>query len=459
MKIRQKLALIFTGLCAFILLGLSIFIYVFSRLYTEDEFYANLKERANITAEVFLKKDELGAQLYNDLRREFMNMLPNEKEYLLLADTETRQILSDSSGIELKGHLLDEIFDNEYTEFRREERQWVGILYDDNQGDFIVLVSAIDKFGENKLRNLRKILIIGFVCSVVMIYLLGLFYARQALRPISDMIKKVNEIGASNLQVRVDEKGQDEISELAATFNKMLDRLEVSFEIQNNFISNASHELKNPLTAILGETEIALSKERSAEDYRASLEIISNEASRLEKLTINLLKLAQTSFDAKGLRIESIDLTALLDEIKEDFDEAHPENDVHLLGREEQEGNRIYLNGSRSLIKIAVTNLIENACKFSGNKEVDVELKEGTDTIEVNVKDRGVGIPREELKNIFEPFYRASNVRGFKGFGIGLPLTHKIVRLHHGYIEVRSEENKGTHFTLNFNKSGGEIFK
>jgi signal transduction histidine kinase len=428
-------------------------------LYTEDEFYANLKERANITAEVFLKKDELGAQLYNDLRREFMNMLPNEKEYLLLADTETRQILSDSSGIELKGHLLDEIFDNEYTEFRREERQWVGILYDDNQGDFIVLVSAIDKFGENKLRNLRKILIIGFVCSVVMIYLLGLFYARQALRPISDMIKKVNEIGASNLQVRVDEKGQDEISELAATFNKMLDRLEVSFEIQNNFISNASHELKNPLTAILGETEIALSKERSAEDYRASLEIISNEASRLEKLTINLLKLAQTSFDAKGLRIESIDLTALLDEIKEDFDEAHPENDVHLLGREEQEGNRIYLNGSRSLIKIAVTNLIENACKFSGNKEVDVELKEGTDTIEVNVKDRGVGIPREELKNIFEPFYRASNVRGFKGFGIGLPLTHKIVRLHHGYIEVRSEENKGTHFTLNFNKSGGEIFK
>ncbi|HYH56268.1 MAG TPA: ATP-binding protein, partial [Anseongella sp.] len=287
--------------------------------------------------------------------------------------------------------------------------------------------------------------------SVAVVYLLGLIYAGSILKPIAQIIQKVNRITASNLHLRLEvHEPPDELADLALTFNRMLDRLETSFDIQHNFISNASHELNNPLTAIIGEAEVALSKSRDSAEYQQSLQTIAKEASRLERITLNLLKLAQTSYNDQGLIVERFRLDELLLEIKKDINENNPENNVRLdfsgAGREE----RLYVKGSRSLIKIALTNIIENASKFSGNKEVDVRLFDKGDAVTVRIADKGIGIPANELKYIYDPFFRASNVRNIKGFGIGLPLAYKIMSLHNGQIDVHSVENEGTVFELSF---------
>src|SRR3546814_351135 len=298
---------------------------------------------------------------------------------------------------------------------------------------------------------LFRVLFIGVLVSVVVVYLLGLVYAGSILKPISQIIQKVNRITASNLHLRLEtHEPPDELADLALTFNRMLDRLETSFDIQHNFISNASHELNNPLTAIIGESEVALSKDRPAAEYKQSLEVISREASRLERITLNLLKLAQTSYNDQGLVVERFRLDELLLEIKKDVNENNPANKVRLDFSKAPNEERLYLTGSRSLIKIALTNIIENASKFSANRKVDMVLHDMGREVMVHVADHGVGIPENELKYIYDPFFRASNVRDIKGFGIGLPLANKIMSLHQGRIQVQTIENQGTVFELYF---------
>lgn len=173
----------------------------------------------------------------------------------------------------------------------------MGLQYDDNQGQFYVLVSAHDKSGLSKLDNLRNTLIICLLFSSVLVLVLGWFFSAQVLWPITAIVREVNNIKASSLHLRLHEpKSRDEIAELARTFNQMLNRLQVSFEMQKNFISNASHELRNPLTALSGEIEVALLKERSPQEYVASLKTLQLETERLEKLTADLLNLAPNRF-------------------------------------------------------------------------------------------------------------------------------------------------------------------
>ncbi|WP_315813987.1 histidine kinase dimerization/phospho-acceptor domain-containing protein [Paraflavitalea speifideaquila] len=136
--------------------------------------------------------------------------------------------------------------------------------------------------------------------SIIAIFTVGTFLSRSIFAPVREITRRVEDISAHNLHLRLQEGiGKDEITALAQTFNNMLDRLETSFETQNNFVSNASHELRTPLTTIIGEAEIALSKARSEQEYQQSLQVILREAARLQHLTASLLKLAQAGFDGR----------------------------------------------------------------------------------------------------------------------------------------------------------------
>lgn len=451
MKIRNKIALIFLLLTSGVLLILNISIYYFASRYTENEFYKRLKERSNIVAQAFLEKDEVTTNIYNDIRKKHLQILPNEQEKIYRVNISTR-IIEDSLLNGLPIQFFNQIFDKGYAEFQIGKAYHYGILYSDNEGDFIVIVTADDQYGESKLKNLLTIIILGFIFSTGVVYFLGLYYAKQVLKPVSDIIRNVNNIGASNLNLRLNTgNNKDELSELATTFNNMLDRLETSFQIQNNFVSNASHELRNPLTAIIGEAEYALRKSRKQEEYIDSLNTISSESQRLEILTTNLLKLAQTSFDNKKLLIEKVRIDELLIEIKNDTNKSNPKNNVILdFSNFPEQSDLLNINGSPNLLKVAFTNIIDNASKFSMNKEVIVRICTSINLISVEISDKGIGIPAGELKNIFKPFYRANNVRNYKGFGVGLPLVQKIIKLHNGDIHISSKEREGTTVSIMF---------
>ncbi len=445
MKIRTKITAIFILLTSLFQIAIFILIYYFSKNYTESEFYLRLSQRATIAAQAYLEKDEVNIDIFDDIRIRHLQTLPEEKEIIYPVEALNKKALA-RFDTALPNWFYTEVFNNRYAEFKKGEYYYTGLLYNDNEGDFMVVLSARDLYGIGKLENLRSILIVAFLISIVFISVLGQYYSKQALSPISRIIDKVNSIRAENLSLRLDlGNGKDELANLAQTFNNMLDRLQISFDLQSNFINHASHELRNPLTAIMGQTEVALGKPRTTRHYRAKLENIQLEAARLDTLVNGLLNLAKTDFDSKGLVIDSIRLDQIILEIKQNLDIANPGNKISLdFNQLPDDECSLTLLGSETLLKVALTNILENACKFSDNKSVTLRLLTDPGAILLTITDEGIGIPTDELKNIFEPFYRGSNVRDLEGFGFGLPLAYRIIKLHSGDIRVSSQIGKGT---------------
>jgi signal transduction histidine kinase len=229
----------------------------------------------------------------------------------------------------------------------------------------------------------------------------------------------------------------------------MLDRLETAFETQNNFVSNASHELGTPLTAIIGEAELALNKRRPEDEYRQSLQVILHEAERLEHITKSLLNLAQTGFDGKKQSLERIRTDELIFTVKETIDKINPENrveiDYTMLPEEE---DKLVVLGNVQLLQLALSNIVQNACKYSDNRPASIALAATDKNNVIIIKDTGIGIPSQDLPFIYDPFFRASNTDGYKGYGIGLPLARNIIRLHGGNIIVNSQQHLGTEIRI-----------
>lgn len=445
MRIRKKISFVFVFLAAVLLLVAFIFIYLSAKRYTDNEFFLRLSQRASIAAQAYLEEDELSVAIYDDIRKKHLQTLPDEKEQIYEVDIVNQEIIGPIVKL-LRPGFYEKIFRNEYVETRSNEIYYIGSLYRDNQGDFMVILSAKDLYGKAKMKNLGNILITVYIFSLLILYVLGQYYAKQVLLPMVTIIEKVNNIRAKNLNLRLEPgKNKDEIYDLIHTFNAMLDRLETSFDMQSNFVNNASHELKNPLTAILGLTEITLQNPRSEREYVSNLIAIEKEALRLDNLVNGLLNLVHTDYNQEGLIVEKIRIDELLLEIRKDFDKTHPENYIHIDFAElPTNEDSLIIQGSTSLLRVAFVNLLDNALKFSKNDQARLSLTTTSQIIEINLEDYGIGIPPHEIKNIFEPFYRATNVRGVKGFGFGLPLSSKIIKLHGGKLKITSELDKGT---------------
>jgi methyl-accepting chemotaxis protein len=325
MKIRTKILLVFAGLTISTILIMSILVFYFANQHSFEDFYKRLEIRAYLTAKATLPYYESDSVIYNEIREEHLEKLPAEKEYFLQISSDG--VVHKDEHLSLPNSFYEQVQRENRATFREGDRFYEGVLYKSKQGLYIVIVSAINKYSVEYLGWLRKILIICSVASSVILVAAGMFFSKYILRPIRHMMVQVKSISSRNLHLRlnVDDSG-DEINDLAGTFNNMLDRLETAFETQNNFVSNASHELSTPLTAIIGEAELALNKERTPEKYIYSLENILHEAGRLEHITKSLLHLAQTGFDGKKQEWSQIRSDELLFTVKHTIDKLHPGN-------------------------------------------------------------------------------------------------------------------------------------
>lgn len=448
----MKTALLFTAITAALILAISMSVYYFTSRFAFNDFLKRLELRAAISSRILFEKDQTSVDAFNELRQQYLEVLPQEKEYVFKFDSITQQTLR-QSGLPLSMSFVKEVEQKKgiavYAYVKNVH--YAGLLYTNaKDGRYLIIKSAVNKHGEQLLSNLLHTKIIAFILSVVMVFSISLFFSRKTLEPVRKIINRVNNISAHNMHLRLEEEeGKDEIAELAGTFNKMLDRLQTSFETQNNFVSNASHELRTPLTAIIGEADIALSRARSQEEYRNALQIISREAGKLHKLTSSLLNLAKSGFDGKKQNWEILRMDELAFTVKESIDEIDPLNQLQLdLTSLPSDEDRISVHGNLNLLKLALTNVAMNACKYSNNRIVRLSVEATGKKVLVIIRDEGIGIPANELKYIYEPFFRASNTNNYEGYGVGLPLTQAIIRLHNGAINVHSEEGRGTTVTL-----------
>jgi signal transduction histidine kinase len=318
---------------------------------------------------------------------------------------------------------------------------------------FVVLEALLfPQAGYDMFRILSIRLLAIWVVSFAILFVIGYFMARSVLKPVSKIVKQVEDITDSNLGKRVEiDNPKDEIGELAATFNDMLDRLEKSFEAQKMFVSNVSHELRTPMAALIAELELSLHKERSNEDYKKVVENALADARNIEKLSNGLMDLAKASYHTDQIKMTSVRLDEALLDASAMVMKARGDYNVDLIFGDYTDDDRMAtIHGNEYLLRTAFVNLMENNCKFSHNHSSTVQISFLGSKVFLRFSDTGIGISREDMEQMFKPFYRGKNRYFSAGNGIGMTLVERIVKLHGGTISVNSLQGEGTVFTLAF---------
>lgn len=450
LNIRTRLTLQFTYIVTFILILFSFIIYYFSATYRESEFYSRLENKAVNTAKLLIEVKEVDYDLLKIIDRNTINALYNEK--VLIYDYQDKQIYNslDDDSIHVSKELLNQIRLKKVIRFHQGKQEVIGLLYADKFDRFVVLASALDKYGRSKLNNLKWIIIIGFIISIGLAVFVGWIYANRALKPMSDVVKQVDQITIASLNMRVNEgNGSDEIAQLAITFNRMLERLESAFEMQRSFVSNASHELRTPLTSITGQIEVSLMKPRTQKEYEDILESVLEDIKNLNALSNGLLDLAKASSDISAISLHPLRIDEILWETRDELLKRKKEYNISIQFSEPiDDDSELTVSGNDHLLKIAMVNVMDNACKYSSDKSVEICLSVSGKNIVAEFSDRGIGIDSADLENIFQPFFRAKNAKNISGNGLGLSLAYKIIYLHRGTVSIDSQLNKGTKVTI-----------
>ena len=281
--------------------------------------------------------------------------------------------------------------------------------------------------------------------------LLGWFLTGRVLRPVMEVAQTAQRISGSNLSLRIPTRAAgDELDYLILTFNRMIERLENSFQQIRQFSTDVSHELRTPITAIRGQLEVALFTAQTVEQYRDATLNSLQDIERLSQIVRALLLLSQAESGQLALQKTGLDLAAVVRDIVEQFqipaDGAHVALSAHLPPECPAEVDRVQ-------IERMLSNLLSNALKFTpAGGRVEVALRNAMDSIEIAVEDTGCGIAAEHIPHIFERFYRVPALETCgnpePGLGLGLSFVAWIAKAHGGTIKVDSTPGKGTRFTI-----------
>ena len=299
------------------------------------------------------------------------------------------------------------------------------------------------------LRSLAGVLV-GLSLGVwLLAFFVGRVVCRRALLPVTRMAVAVRDMDADDLARRLPAASTgDEVADLSQAFNLLLDRLQESFERQKRFTGDASHQLRTPLAAMLGQIEVTLRRERPPEEYQRALTTLHGQTERLRRIVDSLLFLARADAEARLPQQERIDLCRWLPEHLQTWSQHPRAGDLAL---EEDGSISLEIEAQAGLLGELIDVLIDNACKFSEpGKPITVRLHQEQSRACMAVEDQGCGIREQDLPHLFTPFFRSADVRqrGLDGVGLGLAIAKRLADALGGDLTVTSEHGRGSCFTL-----------
>src|SRR3989338_8199844 len=288
----------------------------------------------------------------------------------------------------------------------------------------------------------------AFVLSVVFIILSGIGFITiyRITRSLTDLSSQMRQITSKNLDKRISSlKSDDEIGELGKTFNDLLDRLDIAFKRERQFIADVAHEMKTPIATLRSSFEVTLQKTRTNDEYKKIIKDSITETDRLTTTLKDVLDLAWSEVPNENLRAV-FNLSSLITELSEIAQKLAVKKQINVSYRITPE---IKINGFREKLGRAILNIIDNAIKYSPEKGmVEINLFKRDDKAIIAIKDTGSGIKENEINHIFNRFYRGSKSDKVFGAGLGLAIAKATINIHKGIIEVKSKAKEGTMFVV-----------
>lgn len=452
MPVRVRITLIFSLLVFFILSIVCTGIYYFYYQTRLNNIKTRLTNRAITTSRLLSQREIFDRSMVQ--RIDSATTLSFKKKTVQAYNYQNRVIYhySDVPGdtIKVDKEVLDDARVKGSVFFTEKDREVVAYHYANNNSRLVILVAGEDVDGKESLHSLLEILLLSFLVGNIFVLISGYFFSKGLLLPIKEISQDVAEISAQNLTRRIETgKTKDEWYRLSVTLNDLLNRLQESFDMQRRFISNASHELSTPLTAILSQLEVSLQRQRDADEYKKVLQSIYQDVQQLAKLTQTLLEFAKASGNSGGLEINLVRIDEIILNLPAEVSKINASYTVKIeFDNLPEEEESLLVFGNEALLFTAINNIVLNACKYSEDHEAGIRLKVASNAISIYIKDKGKGIESTEIEKIFQPFYRVEENRGEGGFGLGLSLASRIIKIHKGTIEVSSEPGKGTVFYI-----------
>jgi signal transduction histidine kinase len=311
--------------------------------------------------------------------------------------------------------------------------------------EFTRLVMLKEQHIKTSITHLENILLIWIPVLIIISIIVGYFIIKKSLCPVKQTIKDVNQIQEQEFEKRlISHTKNDEIEELVNTFNNILDKLNISYSKIKRFSNDASHELKTPLTVIRGIVELGLRKDRTKDEYKKILNNTLNQTIALQELVDSLLFLSSTNKKEIEATFKTIEIDEIIINIISQNRLLMQEKNIQIKFINFE---NIKIKAHPLLVQMMISNIIQNAIKYS-HKDSIIEISLNKSSL--TIKDYGIGIKENEIKNIFDRFYRVEQSRTNKGYGLGLSIVKLIANIHNFKIEVQSKYNKYSIFTINF---------
>lgn len=452
MKIKYRITVLFTVLVTCILLLVCSIIYYYSNLNREHDFRKRLRNRALSTISLLVKVEGIDLAMLQQIDENLMISLKeksvvvydhNNNEIYRYADENTPLVRPDM-------HVLQMARTNGEYIYKKDRRDVIAVRFHSGNHEYVSVAASYDKEGLEKLEQLKFILIVSFVTGSLITLLSGLIFSARLVTPIQKITHEVKEISSQNMSRRIATSDtRDELYELSSTFNDLLSRLQSSFEIQRRFIANASHELSTPLTSISSQLEITLQNNRSAEEYQSVISSVYEDVRNLTQLTRSLLELAKASGTSDGMELTLVRIDEILMKLPAEMHKTNPtyKVDLHFHSFPDND-DKLLVFGNIDLLESAIKNIVLNACKYASNNTAVVSLNFSENELQVIIIDNGPGIREEEQEMVFQPFYRSDHAKTSEGFGLGLSLASRIIKLHKGNIKIGRFIPSGSIFTI-----------
>ncbi|WP_147805046.1 sensor histidine kinase [Alkalicoccus halolimnae] len=454
MNLSRRITLFSTGMLFLLLLLVNAGIYfVFQHNMLQGELDRTLQQGRTVT-------EAVSSQPGEDPVSYFESYVSGEGMVRIIAPDGSTQLSVTSQNTRLslipvfEAEAQSESAESFIFEGERYASARVPLLWEGGAVVTLEVVEPLDMY-EQTMQTLRIALIFASLAVLLPSFLAARSLSNFVLRPIKALVATMKQIEAEGTFKKIELKnnGKDELAEMGRTFNHMMDLLKANYEKQQQFVSDASHELKTPLTVIGSYAQLL--KRRGSERpevFEESVEAISSEAERMREMTEQMLALA--AGENSALEKESIDLSPVFEKVSVQLGRTR-EREIEI---QAEPGSFVY--GNELQLKQLAYLLIENALKYS-SEAVRVAVKQKDDSVLASVTDRGVGIAPEDLPHIFERFYRVDKAREREkgGTGLGLAIAESIASSHGGEIQAESVVGLGTTFTVSFpfyRKAGGE---
>ena len=434
-NIKQRFSIVFSFFFSALLgLVLLVILTLFSQ-FRKEEFTERLIEKAETTVRLLVNVQEVDYQLLKIIDKNTIYRLYNEKTLIFNQNFELIYSSIDDAKLEWTRKDLEKVRDEKTTYEKIGLYDLVGISYHYDNEDYYVLISAEDKYGQNKLTYLKILLTGSFLMGVSGVWFLSFYLSKKTLSPLDIVGKQIREITEKNLNNRLSiSERNDEINALARAFNQMIGKIEHSYKSQKAFTGNASHELRTPLARIISQMENVVRSEEVDVKNTEILKSVIVDCYQLSDVVTSLLLLSRLDNKEK-IDFKTVRLDEIIFESVEHMRKQYPAFKIQFEIDNQTEREFLFnIKGDDTLLSIAINNLLKNAYNYSDNQQIHIKVLQNVVELELHIQNSGDVPHVTDLNELFNTFKRGSNSLNKQGSGLGLGIVKRIINYHGGDV-------------------------